>query len=123
MPGGKRAIWWLICACVLGTGIASAGCGGSTDDRPARWSYISPAGTGLISSWGRDEAGDTLSLGGDGAFLHGLWTPPSWLALGADVRLAAIRNDVGGPESPEVAAFPMQADLYARAAYDAFSFN
>src|SRR5450432_2549455 len=76
--------------------------------------HYSPAGGGLITSWGRDEAGDTISLGGDGAFLHGLWAPPSWLALGADVRLAAIRNDVGGAEGPEYAAFPMQSDLYAR---------
>jgi hypothetical protein len=79
--------------------------------------HYSPAGGGLITSWGRDEAGDTVSLGGDGAFLHGLWAPPSWLALGADVRLAALRNDVGGVESPEYAAFPMQTDLYARFAF------
>jgi len=79
--------------------------------------HYSPAGGGLITSWGRDESGDTISLGGDGAFLHGLWTPPSWLALGADVRLAALRNDVGGPESPEYDFFPMQADLYGRVAF------
>jgi len=79
--------------------------------------HYSPAGGGLITSWGRDEAGDTISLGGDGAFLHGLWAPPSWLALGADVRLAALRNQVGGPESPEYAAFPMQTDVYARFAF------
>jgi hypothetical protein len=83
--------------------------------------HFSPAGTGLINSWGRDEAGDTISRGGDGAFAHGLWAPPSWLALGLDFRLAAIRNDVGGPESPEYAAFPMQFDVYARAQYEAFS--
>ncbi|HMC94704.1 MAG TPA: hypothetical protein VKO16_08035, partial [Polyangia bacterium] len=79
--------------------------------------HYSPAGGGLITSWGRDEAGDTISLGGDGAFLHGLLDPPSWLALGADIRLAALRNEVGGPESPEYAAFPMQSDLYARLAF------
>jgi len=85
--------------------------------------HYSPSGGTLISSWGRDEAGDTISLGGDGSFLHGLWSPPSWLALGVDVRLAALRNDVGGADSPEVAFFPMQADLYTRLAYDAFSLN
>jgi hypothetical protein len=79
--------------------------------------HYSPAGGGLITSWGRDESGDTISRGGDGSFLHGLWAPPAWLALGADVRLAAIRNDVGGPEAPEYAAFPMQSDLYARLAF------
>jgi len=76
--------------------------------------HYGPAGGGLITAWGRSEAGDTISRGGDGAFLHGLWTPPSWLALGADVRLAALRNDVGGRQSPEYAAFPMQSDAYAR---------
>jgi len=85
--------------------------------------HYSPSGGTLISPWGRDEAGDTISLGGDGSFLHGLWAPPSWLALGADIRLAALRNDVGGADSPELAFFPMQADLYTRFAYDAFSLN
>jgi hypothetical protein len=85
--------------------------------------HYSPSGGTLISSWGRDEAGDTISLGGDGSFLHGLWAPPAWLALGADIRLAGLRNDVGGADSPEVAFFPMQADLYTRFAYDAFSLN
>jgi hypothetical protein len=83
--------------------------------------HFGPAGTGLINAWGRDEAGDTISMGGDGAFLHGLVTPPSWLALGLDLRLAAIRNDVGGPEMPEWAFFPMQFDVSGRAAYEAFS--
>jgi hypothetical protein len=83
--------------------------------------HFSPAGTGLINAWGRDEAGDTISMGGDGAFLHGLVTPPSWLALGLDLRLVGLRNDVGGPASPEWAFFPMQFDVTARAAYDAFS--
>jgi len=85
--------------------------------------HYSPAGGGLITSWGRDESGDTLSLGGDGAFLHGAWSPPSWLALGADFRLAGTWNDVGGDQSPQTAFFPMQADLYARVAFnDSVSF-
>jgi hypothetical protein len=45
------------------------------------------------------------------------------LGVGGDLRLAAIRNDVGGADAPEIAAFPMQLDLYERAAYDAFSVN
>ena len=69
--------------------------------------HYSPAGGGLITSWGRDESGDTISLGGDGAFLHGLWAPPSWLALGADFRLAApLVNDSGGAESPDGLGLP-----------------
>jgi hypothetical protein len=85
--------------------------------------HYSPSGGTLLSSWGRDESGDTISLGGDGSFLHGLWAPPSWLALGLDIRLAGLRNDVGGAGSPEFAFFPMQADVYARAAYESFSLN
>ncbi|MDB4979467.1 MAG: hypothetical protein JWM82_219, partial [Myxococcales bacterium] len=47
--------------------------------------HQSPGGGGLLTSWGRDESGDTISLGGDGAFLHGLVALPSWLALGGDL--------------------------------------
>ncbi|HVZ86114.1 MAG TPA: hypothetical protein VHG72_04050 [Polyangia bacterium] len=79
--------------------------------------HYSPAGGGLITSWGRDQAGDTISLGGDGSFAHGAVALPSWLALGVDLRMAATRNDVGGPESPEYDVFPMQADLYSRVAF------
>ncbi len=45
--------------------------------------HFSPAGGGLINDYGRDEAGSTISRGGDGRFLHGAWTPPSWLQLGS----------------------------------------
>jgi hypothetical protein len=79
--------------------------------------HYAPAGYGLLTSWGRDESGDTISRGGDGGFLHGAWTPPTWLALGGDARYAVLRNDVGGASSPEAAAFPMQAELYARGAF------
>jgi hypothetical protein len=85
--------------------------------------HYSPSGGTLLSSWGRDESGDTLSLGGDGSFLHGLWAPPSWLALGADLRLAGLTNDVRGAESPESAFFPMQGDIYTRFSHEAFSLN
>lgn len=81
--------------------------------------HYGPAGGGLITDWGRGEAGDTISRGGNGALLHGAWPPPAWLAVGADVRLAALRNDVGGPQAPEYAAFPMQSDAYARFALPA----
>src|SRR5215831_7364058 len=84
--------------------------------------HFSPAGGGLISSWGRSESGDTISMAGNGAFLHGAVSLPSWLALGADFRLAGVRNDDGGTNAPQSAWFPMQADLYGRVAFnDAFS--
>jgi hypothetical protein len=78
--------------------------------------HYSPSGGGLLTSWGRDESADTISLGGDGAFLHGLVPLPSWLGIGGDFRFAFLSNDVGNAEGPEFAAFPMQADLYLRAA-------
>src|SRR6185503_17793028 len=44
--------------------------------------HYAPGGGGLITSGGRDESGDTISsFGGNGGFLHGAWSPPSWLAL------------------------------------------
>jgi hypothetical protein len=86
--------------------------------------HYSPGGGGLLTSWGRDESADTISLGGDGAFLHGLVPLPSWLGIGGDFRLALISNDVGNAQGAEVVAFPMQADLYLRAALgESFSFN
>lgn len=71
--------------------------------------HLSPAGGGLLSAYGRDEAGSTLSPRGDGRFLHGLWEPPSWLSLGGDLRgaLGAKHQDV----RDRTLAFPMQADL------------
>ncbi len=51
--------------------------------------HLSPAGGGLLNAYGRNEAGETLSRGGDGRFLYGAWEPPAWLQLGADVRGAA----------------------------------
>jgi hypothetical protein len=75
--------------------------------------HIAPAGGTLLNNYGRDEAGDTISRGGDGAFLHGAWTPPEWLALGVDLRGAAIVLDTEkGTETPGFHVFPMQADLY-----------
>jgi hypothetical protein len=77
--------------------------------------HYAPAGGGLVNGFGRAELADTLSLSGDGGFLHGLWTPPPWLALGGDFRFATLVNNVGADEGAELAAFPMQLDLYARA--------
>jgi hypothetical protein len=79
--------------------------------------HYSPAGGGLLTSWGRDESADTISaFGGDGAFMNGLVPLPSWLGLGGDLRLVGLSNDVGSPSGPEVAFFPMQLDVYGRAA-------
>ncbi len=84
--------------------------------------HYSPAGGGLLNDFGRDEAGDTLSGRGDGRFAHGAWTPPSWLALGADVRLAAGAKQLTDQDR-ELLAFPMQADTYTRIAVSKVSLN
>jgi hypothetical protein len=82
--------------------------------------HFSPSGGGLINSYGRDAVGDQLStFGGDGAFLHGAAALPTWLALGGDLRGAFVMNDVQDPGGPQVAVFPMQADLEARLALPA----
>ena len=120
----------LLCLRVAGFGIAGFARGAaaypqfqfSSGTNKCSQCHFSPAGTGLISSWGRSESGDTISMAGDGGFLHGAVTLPSWVALGADIRFAGVHNDDGGPEAPQTAWFPMQADLYTRFAFnDAFS--
>jgi hypothetical protein len=78
--------------------------------------HYSPSGGGLLTSWGRDESADTISIGGDGAFLHGLVTLPSAVGIGGDFRFAFVSTDVGSPQGPENHFFPMQADLYLRIA-------
>lgn len=83
--------------------------------------HISPAGGGLINDYGRDEAGSTISRGGDGRFLHGLWIPPDWLLLGVDLR--GVAGVKARDREREVLAFPMQTDLYVRAGSSQFSFN
>ena len=81
--------------------------------------HFSPVGGGLIADWGRDEAGDSISMGGDGRFLHGLWVPPEWLALGVDIRFAGgLKNTDAESES---LLFPMQGDLYLRGQFKDFS--
>lgn len=82
--------------------------------------HLAPAGGGLINDWGRSELGDTLSMGGDGRFLHRLDTP-AWLVLGGDLRLAALVNDTGSADGAEVAVFPMQAEAAARVGGGALS--
>ena len=76
--------------------------------------HYAPAGGGLINNYGRSEAADTISMGGNGGFLHGLWTPPPWLSLGGQFRFAGLINNTNSREGTELAAFPMQFDLLGR---------
>lgn len=83
--------------------------------------HVSPAGGGLLTPNGQIVAEDAPTFGGDGSFLSGKWTPPDWLQLGADVRLAAGTTNPGHGFGPAV--FPMQFDLYARAQHQGVSLN
>jgi hypothetical protein len=74
--------------------------------------HVGPGGGGLLTEQGRDEAGDTLSRGGDGRALHGSIDLPGWLLIGGDLRAAAlVKDDARATERVELAAFPMQADV------------
>ena len=73
--------------------------------------HVSPAGGGALNAYGRDEAGSTVSRGGDGRFLHGAWEPPDWLALHGDFRFATADRFVA--DRNHVLIFPMQSDVAA----------
>ena len=84
--------------------------------------HFSPGGGGLITEYGRDAmSGEQATFGGNGALLHGLARPPSWLAIGADLRGAYVAQAVQDPGGTKQAVFPMQADLEARAVLSDFS--
>lgn len=87
--------------------------------------HFNPAGGGLLRGYGRDAAGEDLAtFDGNGGFLHGAVELPDWLAIGGDFRLAYVAQDLGGPDSPSSALFPMQGDIYTRVAMgESFSLN
>ena len=80
--------------------------------------HFSPAGGGLITSWGRDETRRhhqprrrrRASCTARGR------CRPGWRWAPTCAWPARATHD-GGPESPQTAWFPMQADLYARFAF------
>jgi hypothetical protein len=92
------------------------------DVRSCTSCHISPAGGGLLTEQGRDEAASSLSRGGDGRVFHGALELPGWLLVGGDFRLAGlVKHDREATEGVELAAFPMQADLRAAVVHGPFA--
>jgi hypothetical protein len=112
----------IVTAGVVGIALATAGAASaypqfqlSTGSDRCSACHVSPDGGGLLTDFGRSEAGDTVSLRGDGGLLHGAWDPPSWFQLGGDFRLAFGVKQIPDLD-PNLLAFPMQADIYPRLA-------
>lgn len=119
--GGLVAIAVLLLVASAGDAAAYPQFQFSTGAAKCSTCHFSPSGGGLINDYGRMEAGDTISRSGNGEFLHGLWTPPDFLALGGDYRGAVVAKNHDGDS--ELLGFPMQADLYARLAVGPLSVN
>jgi hypothetical protein len=84
--------------------------------------HFAPAGGGLLTGYGQDAAGEELAtFGGNGAFLYGAPSLPTWIGMGGDFRGAFVAEGVQDPNGTKVAAFPMQAQLAARASLADFS--
>lgn len=81
--------------------------------------HLSPAGGGLLSENGLEQAESISQWGTAPEFLNKAFTPPKWLALGGDFRGAGGFFAANGGREPVY--FPMQAELYAAATVDAFS--
>ena len=80
--------------------------------------HLSPAGGGLLSENGYQVAESFSQLGTAPQFMYDKIPLPTWLSIGGDLRGAA-----GYFATPQdsFAVFPMQADVYVRAAYQGFS--
>lgn len=81
--------------------------------------HVSPVGGGLLDDNGELTAEDESQWGGNPAFLHGAVELPEWLQVGGDLRFAGGVHERGAGPGP--AAFPMQTELHAHVARDAFS--
>ena len=89
-------------------------------DQTCSGCHISPAGGGLLNENGLNDAADMSTFGTSPEFLNGVVKPPSWLTLGGDFRGAT-----GYFQTPQryLLGIPMQADLYASAQVQHFTFH
>jgi hypothetical protein len=89
-------------------------------DQTCTGCHIAPSGGGLLNENGLAAAESMSQFGTAPEFMYGKVPTPEWLILGGDFRGA------GGllvtPES-YVYAFPMQAEIYARATFGSISFH
>lgn len=79
--------------------------------------HISPDGSGIPTEYGRALSGELLSTWGseeEGKFLYGAVTPPKWLSLGGDVRVAQTYRK--SPTATTGRFIFMQGDFEAAAA-------
>ncbi|HEU0034655.1 MAG TPA: hypothetical protein VFQ53_28720 [Kofleriaceae bacterium] len=87
-------------------------------DQTCTGCHIAPAGGGLLNENGLATAESTSQFGTAPEFFYGKVPSPGWLTLGGDLRGAG--GYIQTPQ-PAGAAFPMQADLYAHAAFGPIS--
>ena len=89
-------------------------------DKTCSGCHISPAGGGLLNENGLNDAEEMSTFGTAPEFLNGIVKPPSWLTLGGD-----FRGSTGYFQTPQryLLGIPMQADLYASAQYEHFTFH
>lgn len=91
----------------------------STGNARCSLCHFAPAGGGLINGYGRSEAEDISTFGGNGNFLYGIWKEPKWIKLGVDFRVAFLGRDNGSDS--DLVVFPMQGDTYANFRFADFS--
>lgn len=94
-----------------------------TDAQTCASCHHSPAGGGILAEMGRMTSEDIASTEEtSGEFMYGKVPLPSWLELGGDLRGAGGVISAGGSDLWPV-GFPMQFDLYGRAATKGVSLN
>jgi len=84
--------------------------------------HLSPAGGGLLSENGLTTAETMSQWGTAPEFLYKKVPLPSWLQLGGDLR-GAGGFDQSDTEDKGFVVFPMQAEVYAAATFNAFSIH
>ncbi|HET9989281.1 MAG TPA: hypothetical protein VFQ65_12210 [Kofleriaceae bacterium] len=91
-------------------------------DQTCSGCHLSPAGGGLLSENGLNTAEAISQWGTAPEFFYKKVPLPSWLQLGGDLR-GASGFDQSDTSHKGFVMFPMQAEVYAAATFDAFSLH